>query len=199
MKTAEDVLKNYIQDDVLPTHRMILDVNEVLHLMEEYALQFKTPVVSDEEINRAAIYDYNSVPYSSYEHAFVNGVKWMRDKLLIILSLLLLASCATTKPDFLPEDQMFITRKYIGDVVRCSEPSRVNGNYITEIKINTGDLLQVYCRKCKFTTGDRLYVRIEDLGDTFANSLVYVVESRSGTYRISQMEYGDKLLVQESF
>ena len=120
-------------------------------------------------------------------------------KTTLFLSLLLLASCATTKPDFLPEDQMFITRKYIGEVIGCGESSRVNGVFITEVKINTGDQLIVYSKKCKFETGDRLYVRIEDMGSAFNNSLVYVVESRSATYRISQMEYGNKLLVQESF
>ncbi|HNQ69636.1 MAG TPA: hypothetical protein PKN32_14785 [Bacteroidales bacterium] len=35
-KLAEDTIKNFIQDDYLPRHRMILGVDEIIELMQAY-------------------------------------------------------------------------------------------------------------------------------------------------------------------
>jgi hypothetical protein len=52
MKTEEEVLKQILQVDELPKHRIIISVTEIMALMATYHAQFPSPSVNEEIIKK---------------------------------------------------------------------------------------------------------------------------------------------------
>jgi hypothetical protein len=128
-------------------------------------------------------------------------------KLLLPAIIGLIISCITSKKtsSFLNEDEMFITRKYIGDFVdyQYTGPQSFGGPQLFWIKtsLDTAFIkISVYGKNCEFSVGDRIYLR-----RTYSTSGVfgywyYQVENDSFIYyKVSSFEDDDKVLVQSLF
>ena len=128
-------------------------------------------------------------------------------KLLLPALIGLIISCITSKKSssFLNEDEMFITRKYIGDFVDYQYTGLQSFVGSQLIWINTTldttfIKISVYGNKCEFSVGDRIYLR-----RTYSNSGVfgywyYQVENDSFVYyKVNSFEDDDKVLVQTWF
>lgn len=127
-------------------------------------------------------------------------------KKLWILALLVFSSCATTENLALQEDEMFLTRKYIGDFVdyRITNPNGFGNPKILWIKTTnkTYGKISAYSGKCKFIIGERLYIRRTYYmpGGVFGY-WIYQVEGEQSKafYRLSEFQFEDKILVQSWF
>lgn len=127
-------------------------------------------------------------------------------KLGLILLMLAGISCSVTnKTRLLPEDQLFVTRKYVGDFVegQINPPAYFGSPHILLITTTLDSLygkISAYSRKCDFRKGERLYVRrIFQKSDVFG-SWIYRIENESPlkvTYQISEIRNGDKILAQD--
>ncbi len=115
-------------------------------------------------------------------------------------------SCSVTnKTGMLPEDQLFVTRKYVGDFVegRIAPPAYFGSPHLLLITTTLDSLygkISVYSRKCDFKPGERLYVRrVFQKSDVFG-SWIYRIENDNPvkvTYQISEIRNGDKILAQD--
>jgi hypothetical protein len=118
-----------------------------------------------------------------------------------LIFMLILVSCATTENlSLLPEDEMFVTRKYVGNLIeyKVIEPPYFGGPpsiHITTTQDTTYGKITVYSRKCEFMKGDRLYLR-----RIFqAGSWVYQLENDNISYRLSEFNFENKTLSQTWF
>ena len=123
----------------------------------------------------------------------------------LLLWILAGLSCAVTnKPEMLPEDELFVTRKYVGNFIRSETTDSVSfGNPSVLSVTTTLDTLygkiSVYSRKCEFKPGERLYIRriFENTG--VFGSWIYNIENENAdrvSYKISEFRNGDKVLAQ---
>ncbi|MGB8492616.1 MAG: hypothetical protein WCE64_16300 [Bacteroidales bacterium] len=119
--------------------------------------------------------------------------------LLVVLGI----SCATgQKTGLVAEDEMFITRKYIGTFVdyRQSEPQTFGGPHLIWIKTSmdsTFGKISAYGRKCDFAPGEKLYLRRTYYAPGVFGYWVYQIENDSSVfYRASEYQYDSKVLVQ---
>lgn len=129
-------------------------------------------------------------------------------KKLIFLAAILLSSCATvTTTRLLPEDEMFLTRKYVGNFVECKhvEPEKFGDPHIILIKTTLDEmhgLISVYSRKCEFTAGERLYVKRTNVATGIWGYWEYIIENSQEKplfYPISEFQYNERTLVQNWF
>ena len=123
----------------------------------------------------------------------------------LLLWILAGLSCAVTnKLGMLPEDELFVTRKYVGNFIRSETTDSVSfGNPSVLSVTTTLDTLygkiSVYSRKCEFKPGERLYIRriFENTG--VFGSWIYNIENENAdrvSYKISEFRNGDKVLAQ---
>jgi hypothetical protein len=114
-------------------------------------------------------------------------------------------SCAVTKkPGLMPEDELFVTRKYVGNFVGFEAKDTVSfGNpYVLSITTTLDTIygkISVYSKKCDFVPGDRLYVRRVFQTTGVFGSWIYNIENENATrvsYKISEFRNGDKVLAQ---
>ena len=123
-------------------------------------------------------------------------------KLGFILLMLSGISCATTeRSGSLPQDELVVTRKYVGNFVNCSKTSSsgLAGPHIILIKTSQDSVygnIPICARKCKFERGERLYIRRGYQPNGRTGYWVYQIENEKGnkiTYRLDDREYGLKL------
>lgn len=130
----------------------------------------------------------------------------MKTKCIIILYIIL-TSCATTQKSIIEEDVIFITRKYVGNYIesRHSNPIHFGDPHIIWIKTtfeNTYGKISAYSRKCEFKQGEKLFIRRTYLSPGGISGFwIYQLESDDSKtfYRISEFQYGNKVLVQTWF
>ena len=129
-------------------------------------------------------------------------------KYVILLLTLLGISCATTqKSGYLPEDEMFITRKYVGNFIdyRHTVPNEIGEPHLVWIKTTQDTIcgkISAYSRKCEFKPGEKLYVRRVYHSPGLFGFWIYQIENDSENkvwYEISQFQYGNKVLAQSWF
>jgi hypothetical protein len=123
-----------------------------------------------------------------------------------ILLMILGISCATTeKSGMLPEDQVVVTRRYIGNFIDyCyTAPEVLGGPHLIWIKTtmyNTYGKLSALGKSCAFSPGDKIYLRriYSVPGDNGAWK--YQIENDSSVfYMVSGYRYEYNTLVQASF
>ena len=123
----------------------------------------------------------------------------------LLLWILAGLSCAVTnKPEMLPEDELFVTRKYVGNFIGSESTDSVSfGNPSVLSVTTTLDTLygkiSVYSRKCEFKPGDRLYIRRIFESSGVFGSWIYNIENENAdrvSYKISEFRNGDKVLAQ---
>lgn len=124
----------------------------------------------------------------------------------IIVLLLFTVSCATTERSrLLPEDELFVTRKYIGDFLdsRHTKPESFGSPHIIWIKTTRDSVygkISAYSRKCEFTVGDRLYLRRVYQATGVFGYWMYQIENENDVwYKISEFQHDNKVLVQAWF
>lgn len=112
-------------------------------------------------------------------------------------------SCSTTeKSGLLPEDNIFITREYIGNFVdyRHTMPESFGDPHLIWIKTtmdSTYGKICVYSKKCEFSYGDKIYFRRTYSTPGVFGYWVYQIENDSSvSYRVSEFQYDNKLFVQ---
>jgi hypothetical protein len=118
-------------------------------------------------------------------------------KLLLLVLLGILISCSTTKKSSstLQEDQFLITRKYIGNFVDYyhTGPEIVGGSDLIWIKTtiySTYGKISVYSKKCKFSVGDKIYLKpIYSTPGNFGNWVYQIENDSSVIYRVSDFRF----------
>jgi hypothetical protein len=127
-------------------------------------------------------------------------------KLGFILVVLAGISCTVTnKAGLVPEDQLFVTRKYVGNFVECEvrPPSYFGNPHILLITTTLDSLygkISAYSKKCEFQQGDRLYVRRVYQSSEIFGSWIYKIENENPvrvSYQISEIRNGNKVLAQD--
>jgi len=122
--------------------------------------------------------------------------------------MLLGISCASVnKTGLLPEDEVFVTRKFVGNFVECelNPPSSFGDPHLLMITTTLDSLygkISAYSGKCDFSPGDRLYVRREYKTTGVFGSWIYQIENENPvkvSYQISELLSGKKVLAQSWF
>jgi hypothetical protein len=128
-------------------------------------------------------------------------------KRFVFFCLVVLTSCATTKQSSLQEDQLFLTRKYVGNFVEYRQyvPEKFGNPYLIWIKTtmdSTYGKISAYSQKCEFNKGDRLFIKRNyySPGSAFGY-WIYQIESKDNKvfYRLSEFQHESKVLVQTWF
>lgn len=105
------------------------------------------------------------------------------------------------------EDELFITRKYVGDFIEYSytKPEKFNDPHLIWIKTtqeSTYGKISAYSKTCKFQPGERLYIRrfYFNRGGVWGD-WTYQIESDidNVSYMLSQFQAGNKILDQSWF
>ena len=127
-------------------------------------------------------------------------------KKLALISIIILASCATTRQS-VQEDSLMITRKYVGNFVEYRQhiPERLGEPYLIWIKTTldtTYGKISAYSERCDFSKGDPLYIRRTMVSPgTISSYWEYRIESdNSGIfYRLSDFQHDRKNLINNWF
>ncbi len=131
----------------------------------------------------------------------------MKSIILFTSVCLLFMSCSSAKQSVSQEDELFLTRKYVGDFVECSytKPERFGDPFLVSIKTTLEDTygkISAYSKICKFQPGERLYIRKKYINrGGIWGDWIYQIESDNDktSYMLSQLQYGEKILNQEVF
>ncbi len=125
----------------------------------------------------------------------------------LLLSLIVLSCASVNKSGLLPEDELFVTRKFVGNFIEGEiTPPEYFGNppllSITTTLDSLYGKISVYSKKCDFLTGDRLYVRRVYQSTGIFGSWVYQIENENPervSYQVSGFQSGKKVLAQSWF
>ncbi|HUX56011.1 MAG TPA: hypothetical protein VMV77_03490 [Bacteroidales bacterium] len=126
-------------------------------------------------------------------------------KQLFIFLVVVLSSCATVRESSLPEDELFLTRKYVGNFIeyRHTEPERLGDPHLIWIKTTQDTIynkISAYSKDCQFNVNDRLYIRRIYYSPGITNHYwMYQIESDKLLYRLSKFQFDNKILVQTWF
>ena len=128
----------------------------------------------------------------------------MNIQLLLPLLMLIMVSCSTTtrsvsQPE---EENLFITRMYIGDYedYRHTAPARVGDPHLIWIKTSrdsTYGKISAYSRDCRFHKGERLFLRRKYVSPGPFGYWLYQIENDSSLYyKVSEFQHDRKVLIQ---
>lgn len=129
-------------------------------------------------------------------------------KLGFLYLLLFVISCApANKSGLLPEDELFVTRKFVGNFIEgvITPPERFGNPSLVSITTTLDSLygkISVYSGKCDFLPGDRLYVRRAYQATGIFGSWIYQIENENPervSYQICGFQSGRKVLAQSWF
>jgi hypothetical protein len=142
MKLAEDTIRNWIQDENLPRHRMILGTDEICELMQAYH-EAKMKEVTDEDIE---LYARRNSLSEVTERGMIEGAKAMTDREIKFRGLSLIVGVHGWKYGYFsvgPEGAYITTPK--GDIWPVAIKSI--GQYIglqdvSDKEIYTGDIVK---------------------------------------------------------
>jgi hypothetical protein len=131
----------------------------------------------------------------------------MKKIMVIILLILLSVSCVTTKRSSFPEGELIQSRKYVGDFIeyRQSESKRFGDPNLIWIKTTMEDTygrMSAYSKECKFSVGDRLYIRRVFLMPGGINGYwIFQIESSDELikYKLSEYQYDKKRSIESWF
>jgi len=129
-------------------------------------------------------------------------------KLGFLYLLLMVVSCASVnKSGLLPEDELFVTRKFVGNFIEgvITPPERFGNPPLLSITTTLDSLygkISAYSKKCDFLPGDRLYVRRVYQATGVFGSWVYQIENENPervSYQVRGFQSGRKVLAQSWF
>lgn len=129
-------------------------------------------------------------------------------KLIFLLVLVLSAACSTSKKAStdIQEDELIITRKYVGVFMeyRHTGPENYDGPNIIWIKTSMEDVygkISAYGKKCEFSDGDRLYLRRVFYSPGIVSGYwVYNIENDSSvSYRATDLQHDPEVYIKTWF
>lgn len=129
-------------------------------------------------------------------------------KALLLFLVAVMASCSQLRKNSSapPEDDLIITRKYVGDFIeyRHTGPENYDGPNIIWIKTTMEDRygkISAYGRKCDFTVGERLYLRRKFYSPGIVSGYwVYVIENdASVSYRATDLQHDREVFIKTWF
>ncbi|MDZ7633267.1 MAG: hypothetical protein U5L72_02015 [Bacteroidales bacterium] len=131
----------------------------------------------------------------------------MKRVMLLILMGLTVSCGSLRKPSAtIEEDELIITRKYVGDFVehRQTGPENYDGPNMIWIKTSMEDeygKISAYGRKCEFAAGDRLYLRRTFYSPGIVSGYwVYTVENdASVSYRATDLQHDRAVFIKAWF
>lgn len=105
-----------------------------------------------------------------------------------------------------PEDDLIITRKYVGDFIeyRHTGPENYEGPNIIWVKTTLEDRygkISAYGKKCDFVAGDRLYLRKVFYSPGIVSGYwVYILENDSSVnYRATDLQHDREVFIKSWF
>jgi len=129
-------------------------------------------------------------------------------RVLLLMLVALAASCSTQRKSAsaITEDNLIITRKYVGDFVeyRHTGPENYEGPNIIWIKTTMEGQygkISAYGRKCDFAGGERLYLRRKFYSPGIVSGYwVYVIENDSSvSYRATDLQHDREVYIKTWF
>ena len=122
-------------------------------------------------------------------------------KLLFLVLMGLLISCSTTRTSssLLQEEQLLITRRYIGNFIDyCHTGPEITGGkdlvWIKTTVYSTYGRISVYGKTCKFSVGDKIYLKpVYATPDNYGNWLYQIENDSSVVYRVSDYRYENNI------
>lgn len=130
-------------------------------------------------------------------------------KRILLLALAVAAvSCSILKktPGTIGEDELILTRKYVGDFIeyRHTGPENYDGPNLIWVKTsmeNTYGKISAYGRQCDFTEGDRLYLRrvFYSPGITSGYWVYYLENDESVSYRATDLQHDHEVYIKTWF
>ncbi len=127
---------------------------------------------------------------------------------LLLMLVAMTASCSTLRKSTseIAEDDLIITRKYVGDFIeyRHTGPENYEGPNIIWIKTtmeNQYGKISAYGRRCDFAAGDRLYLRrIFYSPGIVSGYWVYVIENDGAvSYRATDLQHDREVFIKTWF
>ena len=140
--------------------------------------------------------------------AYVGPISTRMKRALLLMLVAIMVSCSTTRKGTsgIAEDDLIITRKYVGDFIeyRHTGPENYEGPNIIWIKTtmeNQYGKISAYGRKCDFASGDRLYLRrIFYSPGIVSGYWVYVIENdQSVSYRATDLQHDREVYIRTWF
>ncbi len=124
-----------------------------------------------------------------------------------MVALMVISCTATKKPASFPEDQFFVTRKYVGNFVEYSKSSPYyhGGPHVISLTTTQDSLygkISAYSKDCEFEPGERLYIRRVYKSRGVFGNWKYQIENdkeKKISYQIKEFQYGGKILEQSWF
>jgi hypothetical protein len=119
----------------------------------------------------------------------------------------ILTSCLSTRQSAIMEDELFLSRKYVGDFAgyRNTMPARFGDPHLIWIKTSLEEVhgeISAFSKTCDFRQGDRLYIRksYSNRGGIWGDWTYHIeTDSSKSNYIVSQFRLGEKILVQTWF
>ena len=122
-------------------------------------------------------------------------------KLLFFVLMFLIISCSITKKSSsLPqEDQLIVSRRYIGNFIDYSHtgPQIVGDNDLIWIKTtiyHSYGKISAYSRTCDFSVGDKIYLKLISTTPENFGGLMYQIENDSSVnYMVSEFRFENNI------
>jgi hypothetical protein len=132
---------------------------------------------------------------------------FIKSLIFILLTGIILYSCSATKRSLVKvdEDQLIITRRYVGDYIeyRNTDPYDFTGYNLIWIRTtqdSTYGKISAFGKKCEFTPGDRLFLRRTYLSPGgISGYWIYRIENDSLNYKLTDYQHDRKVPVQDWF
>ncbi len=130
------------------------------------------------------------------------------NRLTFLIIMVLTVSCSALRksPSAIGEDELIITRKYVGDYIehRQTGPENYDGPNIIWIKTtmeNVYGKISAYGKKCDFAQGDRLYLRRTFYSPGIVSGYwVYTIENdASVSYRATDLQHDRGVFIKTWF
>ena len=133
---------------------------------------------------------------------------FIKSLIFILLTGIILYSCSATKRSLVKvdEDQLIITRRYVGDYIeyRNTDPDDFTGYNLIWIRTtqdSTYGKISAFGKGCEFNPGDRLYLRRTYLSPGgISGYWIYRIENDSSVnYKLTDYQHDRKVPVQDWF
>ena len=139
-------------------------------------------------------------------HVGKNMIRMKRVLFLILMGLTVSCGSLRKTSATIEEDELIITRKYVGDFIehRQTGPENYDGPNMIWIKTSMEDVygkISAYGRKCEFAAGDRLYLRRTFYSPGIVSGYwVYTVENDvSVSYRATDLQHDRAVFIKTWF
>jgi hypothetical protein len=139
-------------------------------------------------------------------HVGKNMIGMKRVMILILMGLTVSCGSLRKTSATIEEDELIITRKYVGEFIehRQTGPENYDGPNMIWIKTSMEDVygkISAYGRKCEFAAGDRLYLRRTFYSPGIVSGYwVYTVENdASVSYRATDLQHDRAVFIKTWF